>query len=175
MLRTGTEEFLLASQYRKNDELAAEFIRTFRHTFFHGLHYIKRYDALSQSHETVPMSTLLPKAAYAADVVDQTSLYGFRGTDPRVRYLSPWEFIQWWFPHRLRAPSSDYPWTRPAQGQKRTADGGSDAAKKSMPGLDFVLDEAVVSKSKMLMAFPKRMGLFSEAAQRNVFSKYAAN
>ena len=34
ILRTAPEEFMLASQYRPDDELFAEFIRTFRHTFF---------------------------------------------------------------------------------------------------------------------------------------------
>ena len=34
ILRTAPEEFMLASQYRPDDELFAEFIRTFRTTFF---------------------------------------------------------------------------------------------------------------------------------------------
>ena len=36
ILRTGTEEFLLASRYRPDDPLNAEFVRTFRHRFFLG-------------------------------------------------------------------------------------------------------------------------------------------
>lgn len=36
ILRTAPEEFMLASRYHPGDELAAEFIRTFRHNFFHG-------------------------------------------------------------------------------------------------------------------------------------------
>ena len=36
ILRTATEEFLLSSRYKPHDELAAEFIRTFRHIFFMG-------------------------------------------------------------------------------------------------------------------------------------------
>ena len=42
ILRTATEEFLLSSRYKPHDELAAEFIRTFRHTFFHGLYFVTR-------------------------------------------------------------------------------------------------------------------------------------
>ena len=34
ILRTATEEFLLASEYRPDDELAQEFTRTFRHNYF---------------------------------------------------------------------------------------------------------------------------------------------
>ena len=37
ILRTAPEEFMLASQYRPDDELFAEFIRTFRTTFFRSL------------------------------------------------------------------------------------------------------------------------------------------
>ena len=52
ILRTAPEEFLLASQYRPHDELFAEFVRTFRHTFFHGIHYINRFDALAEEEKT---------------------------------------------------------------------------------------------------------------------------
>ena len=34
ILRTAPEEFMLASQYRPDDELFADFIRTFRNPFF---------------------------------------------------------------------------------------------------------------------------------------------
>ena len=53
ILRTATEEFLLSSRYKPHDELAAEFIRTFRHTFFHGLYFVKRYEALKTGEERV--------------------------------------------------------------------------------------------------------------------------
>ena len=48
ILRTATEEFLLASEYRPDDELAQEFTRTFRHTFFFGRRYVERYESLKQ-------------------------------------------------------------------------------------------------------------------------------
>ena len=41
ILRTATEEFLLASKYRPDDELNAEFIRTFRHRRFMGMSYLQ--------------------------------------------------------------------------------------------------------------------------------------
>ena len=34
ILRSGVEECMLASEYSPSDELSAEFIRTFRHSFF---------------------------------------------------------------------------------------------------------------------------------------------
>ena len=48
ILRPCTEEFMLASQYKPHDPLAAEFIRTFRHQNFAGKQYLDRYDALYQ-------------------------------------------------------------------------------------------------------------------------------
>ena len=44
ILRTATEEFLLASRYRPDDELNAEFIRTFNHQRFTGMAYLQRYE-----------------------------------------------------------------------------------------------------------------------------------
>ena len=44
ILRTATEEFLLASKYNPHDELSAEFIRTFREHRFMGMSYLQRYD-----------------------------------------------------------------------------------------------------------------------------------
>ena len=38
ILRSGVEEYLLASEYSPFDELAAEVIRKFRHTFFDKYH-----------------------------------------------------------------------------------------------------------------------------------------
>ena len=33
--------------------------------------------------------------------------YGFRGDHPAFYYLSPWEFVQWWYWDRLRPPTTD--------------------------------------------------------------------
>ena len=44
ILRTSTEEFLLASRYRPDDELNAEFIRTFHHRGFTGMAYLQKYE-----------------------------------------------------------------------------------------------------------------------------------
>ena len=50
ILRPYTEDFMLASQYKPHDPLAAEFIRTFRHQHFHGKFYLDRLDALVSPH-----------------------------------------------------------------------------------------------------------------------------
>ena len=88
ILRTGPEEFMLASQYREDDELLPEFIRTFHHTFFLGRHYVKRFNDLEQGKDS-SITVVLPRIAASAHTVDYVTLYGFRGMDPRVCFLSP--------------------------------------------------------------------------------------
>ena len=51
VLRTGVEECLLASEYLPHDELAAEFLRTFRHTFFFGKAYLDRHEQTRSTEE----------------------------------------------------------------------------------------------------------------------------
>ena len=34
-------------------------------------------------------------------------LYGFRGSDPRVWYLNPWEFLMYWCPMQITHPGVD--------------------------------------------------------------------
>jgi hypothetical protein len=108
ILRTATEEFLLSSRFKPHDELAAEFVRTFRHTFFHGLQYIKRYEALKGSQATVTTSIPVPKSIGRQPLTDHVALYGFRGSHADLFFLSPWEFVQWFKPHALQAPHLNY-------------------------------------------------------------------
>ena len=70
ILRTCTEEFMLASQYRPHDPLAAEFIRTFRHQLFSGKYFLDRYDALCEKKRSVDIRVLLPRSGYGGDVPD---------------------------------------------------------------------------------------------------------
>ena len=112
ILRTAPEEFMLASQYRPDDELFAEFIRTFRTTYFFGRYYVERFDALAENRDVTQPSVLLPKMAASPQGFDYVSVYGFRPMHPHVFYLSPWEFVQWWKPHRLRPPTDNYTLTR---------------------------------------------------------------
>ena len=86
ILRAATEEFLLASRYKPHDELAAEFIRTFR-------------QALKNQEDTVPTNIRLPKAGTKHAPLDEVAAYGYRPGLPDLIYLSPWEFKQWYKPH----------------------------------------------------------------------------
>ena len=134
ILRVASEEFLLASRYKPHDSLAAEFIRTFRHQNFPGKFFLDRFEALSQGKKEMDVRVVLPKNAAGKGVVDVVSLYGFRPKLVDLFYLSPWEFVQWVQPVRLRPPGADYyltKWT-PAGKNKQ----GSGEAME--PGVDFV-------------------------------------
>ena len=51
ILRSGVEEYMLASQYSSFDQLSAEFIRTFRHEFFFGKFYLDRYETVKNNQD----------------------------------------------------------------------------------------------------------------------------
>ena len=70
ILRTCTEDFMLASQYKPHDPSAAEFIRTFRHQHFFGKYYLNRYDALYEQKETVDIRIQMPRHGLGENVPD---------------------------------------------------------------------------------------------------------
>ncbi len=142
ILRAATEEFLLASRYKPGDELAAEFVRTFRHTLFFGVYFLQRYDALKQKQDAATMKVILPKTCAIVAEMDQVALYGLRPQDARLRILSPWQFVQWWKPHRLRIPSRKYPLT------KWTDEWDADAGRLPVAGKDFILNETFISSNR---------------------------
>ena len=106
-MRVAAEEFLLAIRFKKHDELAAEFIRSFRHCEFPGKTYLTRYEA-ARCELDAEVSFAVPKGPFQKNVSDDASLYGFRSTHPNIFFLSPWEFWQWYFVHKLRAPTEEY-------------------------------------------------------------------
>ena len=64
----------------------------------------------------------MPRHGLGENVPDLVALYGYRSLDPNLFFLSPWEFCQWYKPHRLRPPSDNYPWTKfTAEGRVRLA------------------------------------------------------
>jgi len=135
ILRMATEEFLLASRYRPDDELSAEFVRSFRHQIFRGTYYLQRYDTLKHEKKEMVLKTVIPRTSAITSEFDEVALYGLRPQDPRVFLLSPWLFVQWWKPHRLQRPSSRYHLT------KWTVEWDSNSGRLPIAGRDFVLNE----------------------------------
>ena len=86
ILRACTEEFMLASRYKPHDELAAEFIRTFRHRAFRGKFYIDRYENMQGLDSHHSMNLLLPKDGRKSIAHAEQDFYGLRSSDPNVFY-----------------------------------------------------------------------------------------
>ena len=144
ILRTAVEEFLLASEYSPFDELAAEFLRTFRHVLFWGKPYLDRLDSLQGAKE-VNVERCIPKKGATSTYVDNVSLYGFRGTDPRVYFMSPWEMIQWWKPVQLPKPSSN-----PEVASLTLWLDDADQTRAA-PGLDYVVNDRLLQHEDILV------------------------
>ena len=62
--------------------------------------------------------------------------------------MSPWEFVQWWRPIRLRKPSVSYEFTRWKDGHD---------AVRAEAGLDYEVDASYCRHSHILV-FPERPG-----------------
>lgn len=141
ILRTGTEEFALASESHPTDKLAAEFIRTFREEAFHGRLFLERVEAVAAKNKTMDVHTILPTSKNANIGLDLVSLYGFRPPVSSLWYLSPFEFTQWCFGHRLRAPTSSYTLSvLTSLGRAKRKEGDNHL----IAGADYVFNEKVI-------------------------------
>ena len=81
ILRACTEEFMLASRNKKDDPLAAEFIRTFRHQNFFGKFYLDYYEA-STTGKCMTKRLLMPQKGQQQIDYDEVSAYGYRSPHP---------------------------------------------------------------------------------------------
>ena len=85
--------------------------------------------------------------------------YGYRGNDPRLYYLSPWEFTMWWEPVKLQPPVWYAAMYATTPMTTWTPDGlvnyeahRDDAALVLQPGVDYVpLEEHLCADE---IAFP---------------------
>ena len=147
ILRSGVEEYLLASEYSSFDELSAEFIRTFRHSFFFGKYYLDRYD-LVHSKKDVTIDKCIPRGGKDKGSLDVVSLYGLRCNDSRLFHMSPWEFIQWWAPVHTRPPSRFYNYTVWLEDADQ---------ERAEPGVDYVIRSRKFAH-KDIYVYPARSG-----------------
>ena len=155
ILRASTEEFMLASRSRDHDQLAGEFIRTFRHQDFHGKFYLDYYDALQKPGESKTKKLQMPRKGQPAIDFDEVSAYGYRAPHPDLLYLSPWEFVQWYKVVRLREPSKEYAWSDwTSEGRRKLKRRIAGEKIVMMPYVDFVLSVEHIKHIGYLFPYP---------------------
>ena len=162
ILRTATEEFALSAKYHPEDVLAAECIRTCRSEVFRGRDFLMRVEALAQGNKKIEMRTLLPEAKHTTPALDVVSMYGFRPKLSDLWYLSPWEFTQWFFCHKLKPPNKEYSLTM------LTKQGCEKVGKETLiAGEDYVLNEVEYNRlnrrSTHLFRLPDSVTVFAGA------------
>jgi hypothetical protein len=119
ILRSAPEAFNLCGKSLPKDELNAEFVRTFRTVNFCGSEYLQRLELVitkTTAKDTIAVRIPVPKSGKkqpARPLQKDVDVYGYRGSDRRVYYLSPWEFLTYWFAEPLQPPSKDYTCTAP--------------------------------------------------------------
>jgi len=100
-VRPGTEETNLAANHDENDVSKAEFIRTFYTAPFYGGQLLQRLRKLlhpdaegEQPTKAVYRVRVALPGCRRADTVNVNfdDSYGYRGDDPRVYFLNPWEW-----------------------------------------------------------------------------------
>ena len=110
--RTAPEEVNLSSAWHEQDPLNAEFIRTYRACAFPGQSLVELLEReFKQALKPKDLRKVVPtRASYGSgpDVLLKhfADFYAYRGVDPQVKYLSPWEFLMLWEVLPLTAPES---------------------------------------------------------------------
>ncbi len=110
MLRTMPEEFNLATNMQRHDATSAEFLRTYQITEFRGSAFLHLLEVETRAHGLGKEAACMipvrrPEQNHQnASIKSMPSLYGYRGEDPRIFYLSFWEFHMQWEPVRLQPP-----------------------------------------------------------------------
>ena len=116
MLRTASEEVNLAVNAHEQDEMNAEFVRTFRTQCFFGRRLLEAYESVKRDAVTTWTTVPRPRSLTILDHVKEiphVHLYGYRGRDPSLYYLSPWEFSMHWTAEKLWPPAHSLNWERP--------------------------------------------------------------
>ena len=136
-VRPLTEETMLAGFWDGEEVTSAECIRSFAVIPFVGADWLAQHDRTTEVRALVKPFKHRHAALKASDV------YGWRGTDPRIYYLSPWEFTALWDVQRLQPPRGDATdlstWVNNPRSEEEPTDGwqfGRDFVwKKKLPDL----------------------------------------
>jgi hypothetical protein len=75
-------------------------------------------------------------------------------------YLSPWEFVQWFKPQRLRPPSAFYDWSQWTVEGKAKIEENPGRKVRLEPFNDFVLNEDKLATVLYVFTFPKAKEIF---------------
>ena len=166
-VRPATEECNLAANHNAHDVTAAEFIRTFKTGAFYGSQLLQRLRREAKLAEEVQsachrLRILCGRSRLSGQAnISFDDRYGFRGGDPRVYYLNPWEFTKWWALEPLRAPtwygfnqrSQWTTWTAAGNAyQKELAQDQRQELPAPKPGDHYVVVESTVTSA--YVAFP---------------------
>ena len=108
VLRGAPEVYNLSVNMRKEDSLFQECIRTFLEASFPGGAFLAKLEAETHGVGGVLIRRIPPsrgpKSKYRFMSAPQVDAYGFRGQDPQVLYLSPFEFCMYWEIQRVPEP-----------------------------------------------------------------------
>ena len=91
---------MLAGFWDSSEPSSAECIRSFPVTPFVGSEWLTQLDAATEQRKKVR------KHSYSGAHFRPSEVYGWRGTDARVYYLSPWEFMKWLELKKLQPPTT---------------------------------------------------------------------
>jgi hypothetical protein len=111
--RTAPEEVNLCSGWHDQDPTNAEFVRTYMSTDFPGQNLLVRLEkvekevrAADEIRKVVPTNAKAGAGPHS-ELKHFPDHYGFRGPDPLVRSLNPWEFLMLWEVKSLPEPRKD--------------------------------------------------------------------
>ena len=110
-MRTAPEELNLSANQHEQDATTAVFIRSYRTKNFPGAELLQVLEAEERGEAKRICRGRLPvrKAPVKSEELKAhhiEEVYGYRGRDPRVYYLSPWEFVMFWEVEELQPPRS---------------------------------------------------------------------
>ena len=170
-LRTMPEMFNLTTNMHRRDATAAEFLRTYQIREFRGSPLLQALEneMQAESKGRVAYCVIPPQRPEQqkrnASPVSWTALYGYRGPDPRVYHMSPWELWMNWDPVRLEAPcfykkNALTRWTKAGMQALRERRAGEEAEFR--PGVDFEPVSAFPDDGHSYIALPEICGAHAE-------------
>ena len=147
MLRSPLDR-VLAGFYDGEEPTSAECIRSFAVVPFVGTDWLAELD------RSTDVRVQVKPQHHQQATLKNSQVYGWRGRDPRVYYLSPWEFTAFWEVHRLQPPrgeASDFSvWVNGAPPNPQPEDG-------VQFGRDYVWKTQLPQSNQEVVRMPQRL------------------